>query len=151
MSTSTAPRSIAACASDGETRCNLARAASSSRSTPSEVSEGLRLFETFGELVHAVAAGGLGAALEIGRLVGWALELDGAQRCDLPEGSQLARRLRQRSGEPWAFLLRARDRALEGPVPVQQVGSCLRADPGSARKPVRRIAAQRDEVRDERR
>ena len=69
-----------------------------------------------------------------------------AQRRDVLERAQLVRLLDQRAPHGRLLADRARDRRLERPVAAQQVGGGLLADPLGAGQPVRRVAAQRDEV-----
>lgn len=75
-----------------------------------------------------------------------AFELDVAQGRDRAERPQFICVVAQRRRDPRLLLVGRRDRALERPVPDQQLGRRFRPDPRRARQPVRRIATQRDEV-----
>ena len=57
----------------------------------------------------------------------------------------------ERRGDPWALLRRAGDRRLERAVALSRSAAVFGPMPGRAGQAVGRVAAQRDEVRDERR
>ena len=80
-----------------------------------------------------------------------ALHVGVAQRRDVLERAQLVGLLEQRAPHRRLLADRAGDRRLEAAVAAQQVGGGLLADPLRARQPVGRVAAQRDEVRHDRR
>ena len=92
-----------------------------------------------------------GAALAIGLPVGGQLDVGVAQGRDVLERAQLVRLLDQRAAHGRLLADRRVDRRLERAVAAQQVGRGLLADPLRAGQAVRRVAAQRDEVRHQRR